>query len=529
MTFLTNPPCDEGVILGPPCRGKSYSQAPWVLTATVLGSSMAFIDGTVVNIALPTLQAELGATVAGVQWVVEAYALFLASLLLVGGALGDRFGRKRMFLVGVGLFALASVACGLSQSVAQLIAARAAQGAAGALLIPGSLAVLSSSFPKVQRGRAIGVWSGFSAMSAGLGLVLGGWILDVASWRWLFFLNVPLAAITLWIAVRVVPESRAEAQEGPLDVMGAMFVTLGLAGITFGLVEAPARGWGAPAVYVSLVAGVLFLGAFLVQEARHSSPMLPLKLFRTRTFAGANLLTLLLYSALAGSMFFLPLNLIQVQGYDATEAGAANLPFILLLFFLSRWSGGLVDRFGPRLPLVVGPLVTAAGLLLFARPGVGGNYWSTFFPAILVMGFGMAVSVAPLTTTVMGAVQEQHAGLASGVNNAMSRVASVLSVAAFGPLILSGFIGSLDLRLRGMNLTADARAAVLEQSLRLGAAEVPEIVPLALHSELRAAFGEAFVTGYRNVIYTTAVLAVFAALAAAGMIRDEPKDRSDVG
>lgn len=521
MACLGTRPCDEGVILGPPCRGKRYPHSAWILAATILGSSMAFIDGTVVNIALPTLQSELGATVAGAQWVVEAYALFLAALLLVGGALGDRYGRKRLFMLGVGLFALASVACGVAQTVSQLVAGRAVQGVAGALLVPGSLAIISSSFPKAERGKAIGLWSGFSAISAGLGLVLGGWLLDVASWRWVFYMNVPMAAATLLIAARTVPESRAEGEQGPLDLLGAFLVTASLAGLTFGLVEAPVRGWSSPAVLGSLAGGVLLAAAFFFQERRDSNPMLPLSLFRIRSFAGANLLTLFLYAALAGSMFFFPLNLIQVQGYDATEAGAANLPFILLMFLLSRWSGGLVDRFGPRLPLIAGPLVTAAGLLLFARPGVGGSYWTTFFPAVVVMGLGMAVSVAPLTTTVMAAVEEHRVGLASGVNNAMSRVAAVLAIACFGPVVLHTFTGSLEARLDGMGLAEEQRAAVLDQRAKLGAVEIPSGLPREVEAELAVALDESFVEGYRTVLFATAALAVLAALAAAAFIRPE--------
>ena len=522
MACLGIRPCDEGVILGPPCRGKRYAHPGWILAATILGSSMAFIDGTVVNIALPTLQEELGATVADAQWVVEAYALFLAALLLLGGALGDRYGRKRVFMFGVGLFAAASVACGVARDADQLILGRAVQGVAGALLVPGSLAIISSSFPKVERGRAIGLWSGFSAISAGLGLVFGGWLLDAASWRWLFYMNVPMAAATLLIASRTVPESRAEEEQGPLDVLGATLVTVGLAGLTFGLVEASVRGWGSPIVLGPLAGGVFFLLAFLAQEIRSSNPMLPLTLFRIRSFAGANLLTLLLYAALAGSMFFFPLNLIQVQGYDATEAGAANLPFILLTFFLSRWSGGLVDRFGPRLPLVAGPLVTAAGLLLFARPGIGGSYWTTFFPAVVVMGLGMAVSVAPLTTTVMGAVEDRHAGLASGVNNATSRVAAVVAIATSGPVVLHAFTASLETRIAGLDLTVEQRASILAQSVKLGAAETPGDLLPGVRMHVAAALDEAFVDGYRTVIYVTATLAVLAALSAAALIRREP-------
>jgi EmrB/QacA subfamily drug resistance transporter len=524
--LLDKRPCDDGVILGTPCAadaatGASTTASPtapplrpsWILAATILGSSMAFIDGTVVNLALPVLQTSFGASVAGVQWVVEAYALLLAALLLVGGALGDRYGRRRIFMLGVGLFALASVACGLARSLEELIAARAVQGVAGALLVPGSLAVIGASFPKQERGRAIGMWSGFSAISSGLGLLLGGWLLDVASWRVIFWINVPMAAVTLFLAARAVPESRAEEAHAPLDVLGAALVTLGLAGLTFGFVEAPERGWRAPAVAGSLAGGALLLAAFLLVEARRPHPMLPLSLFRVREFTAANLLTFFLYAALAGAMFFFPLNLIQVQGYTATEAGAANLPFILLLFLLSRWSGGLVDRFGPKLPLVVGPLIAAAGLLLFARPGLGTSYWTGFFPAVVLLGLGLAVSVAPLTTTVMGAVEERHVGLASGINNATSRVAGVLAIAVLGPVVLFFFRTSLGARLDALDVPAEVRAAVLAQGADLGAARLPEGVPAAQRPQLEAALDLAFLDGYRAVIYATAGLAVLAALA----------------
>lgn len=519
MVGSATTPCDDGVVLGAPRPGEPPPRARWILAATVLGSSMAFIDGTVVNIALPTLQADLGASIADVQWVVEAYALLLASLLLVGGALGDRYGRKRLFTLGVGLFAASSVACGLSETVAGLVAARAVQGVAGALLVPGSLALISASFPEGQRGRAIGVWSGFSAINAGVGLVLGGWLLDAASWRWIFFVNVPVAAAALALAAWAVPESRGTEERGPLDLVGATLVTAGLAGLTFGLVEAPSRGFGAPAVLGALVGGAGLLAAFLVHEWRSAHPMLPPALFGVRAFAGANLLTFFLYAGLAGAMFVFPLNLIQVQGYTATEAGAANLPFIALMFLLSRWSGGLVDRVGARLPLVVGPLVTAAGFLLFTRPGVGGSYWSTFFPAVVVMGLGMAIAVAPLTTTVMAAVHESHAGLASGVNNATSRVAAVLAVAALGPLVLGTFTSSLETRLDTLQLSATQREDVLAQSFQLGAATVPASLPSASVEPVARALEQAFVDGYRAVLLVTAGLAVLASATAWALIR----------
>ena len=491
-----------------------------MLAATILGSSMAFIDGTAVNVALPALQADLGAAVSEVQWVVEAYALFLSALLLVGGSLGDRFGRRRIYLLGVAGFALASVACGFAATIDQLIAARAAQGIAAALLVPGSLALLSASFEENRRGRAIGTWSGFSAITAAVGPLLGGWLIDHVSWRWVFFLNIPLAAAVILISLRYVPESRDGEATGGTDWAGAALATLGLGGVTFGLIESSRLGWSDPRIWGALVAGVIAVAGFLTVEARAASPMMPLSLFRSRTFTGANLLTLWLYAALGGALFFLPFNLIQVHDYSATEAGAALLPFVLFMFFLSRWSGGLVDRYGARLPLVIGPGVAAVGFALFAVLAYRDDYWTGFLPAILVLGFGMAISVAPLTATVMGAVEERHAGIASGINNAVSRSAGLLAVAAMGLMMLGLFGRGLDRDLAGAGLPLEARRAVDGQREKLAALEIPAGLSEPARTRIEAAVDEAFLDGYRGVMLTAAWLALLASLSAAWLIRD---------
>ena len=509
-------PCDSVAVsaVAPCLPHVERSRGRWILAACILGSSLAFIDGTVVNVALPNLQAALQASISGLQWVVESYALFLAALLLVGGSLGDLYGRRRVFAAGVLIFSVASAFCGFAGNMQQLILARAAQGVGAALLVPGSLAIISASFPEEERGKAIGTWSGFSGITAAIGPVLGGWLVQHLSWRWVFFINLPIAAAVLVISFLHVPESRADSAPKKLDVAGALLVTAGLGGLIFGLIEAPNYGWKHPLVWGMLAGSIVLVAAFLWLEAGRAHALLPLDLFRSHSFSGANLLTLFLYAALGAMLFFLPFNLIQVQGYTPTQAGAAILPFILILFLLSRWSGGLVARYGPRLPLTIGAAVAALGFLMFSRPGVGGSYWSTFFPAVAVLGLGMAGVVAPLTTTVMNAVPEAQAGVASGVNNAVSRVASLLAIAVFGIVALQAFASGLERTLAGAGLPDSARARIEQQESRLAQIEIPSELAPEQKQTAENAIATSFVSAFRWVMLLSAILAAMSALVA---------------
>lgn len=478
-----------------------------VLAATILGSSMEFIDGTVVNVALPQLQTSLNATGAEVQWIVEAYTLFLAALLLVGGSLGDRFGLRRVFLAGVLSFAGASLLCGLAPGIYMLLLARCLQGVSGALLVPNSLALLSASFPPERRARAIGTWSGAAATMTAVGPLLGGWLVERGSWRLVFFLNVPIAAVAAVLLLRTGNVAKV-AEAKPVDLAGALLGTLGLGGVTYALLQA-ATG-GVP-VLLAGVAGVLLLTAFVGVERRAAAPMLPLPMFRNRTFRGANLLTLLLYGALTAALFYLPLNLMQVQGYTPLEAGAALMPFVGMMLVLSRWAGGLLDRYGARLPLVAGPAITAAGLALLALPGLGGRYWSTYFGPMLLLGLGMSISVAPLTTVVMGSVAEEQAGTASGINNAVSQTAGLLALALSAPLVFVVFGHALGARLNAAGLPPAEIAGVLAQKARLAAISTADAVAQ------RAVHG-AFLSAFQVVALVAAGLAGAAAAVAGCML-----------
>jgi EmrB/QacA subfamily drug resistance transporter len=503
--------CDESVIRGAPSGGSPCPEhaKPWVLAATIVGSAMAFIDTSVVNVALPAIQADLAAPVSEAQWVVNAYMLMLGALLLVGGAAGDRFGRRRMFVIGTVVFAAASVACAWAPTAAALIAARAIQGVGGALLVPGSLAIISATFPESERGRAIGTWAGASALTTALGPVIGGWLVDSWSWRIIFLINVPIAVVAVALALWRMPESREDSRDVSVDWLGGALAVVGLGTLAYGLTLGSDSGW----IRVTMLGmAVVTLSLFVWREARARHPMMPLELFRSKTFSGANTITLLLYFALGGAMFFVPFNLIRIQGYSAALAGASFLPFSLIMGVLSRWSGGLIERYGARMLLTIGPAIVAVGFALLAVPTIGGSYWTTFFPPMVVLGFGMAVSVAPLTTSVMRAVDDHHAGVASGINNATARIAGMLAVAVLGMVAVAVFGKALDERIEKMPLSNESRELMRAEIPKLAEARVPPSIDGTQRSELQQAIKESFVDSFRVMSLVAAALAFASAV-----------------
>jgi EmrB/QacA subfamily drug resistance transporter len=392
--------------------------------------------------------------------------------------------------------------------------ARAVQGVGGAMLVPGSLAIISASFDGDERGKAIGTWSGLSGVTTALGPVLGGFLVENVSWRAAFLINVPLAIIVLLIVARYVPESR-DPEARKLDIAGAVLATLGLGGVVFGLISSAEAGFTDLGVILSLLLGTGALLAFVVRERRTEEPMMPLSLFRSRNFSGANILTLLLYAGLGGALYFLPFLLIQVHGYSATAAGSSFLPFTIITFLMSRWAGGLVTRIGARLPLMIGPVIAAAGFVLFAIPGTGGSYWTTFFPAIVVLGFGMALVIAPLTTTAMNSVSGRHSGLASGVNNAVSRTAGLLAIPVLGIFVFLAFSGGLDARVQSLDLSPQAKKQLEAEKVNLGGAQAPPGVSKQTGAKIEHAIVESFLAGFRLAMFIAAGLAVASAVAAA--------------
>lgn len=485
---------------------------------------MAFIDSTALNVALPALQNSLGLTAAQLLWVVNAYTLFLAALTLLGGSLGDLFGKRKVFLIGIVSFTVFSAACGLAQDGFMLIVFRALQGVGAALMVPGSLSIISAVYSQETRGKAIGTWSMFSALTTILGPMLGGLLADAGLWRVIFWINIPLGVVSFILLSRVPEPVKSTGHR--LDLWGASFATLSFAGLTLGFIEAGERGFDVWWIQASLAAGVVFMIAFLWREARAHHPMMPLALFRSSTFSGANAMTVFVYGALSGVLFFVPLNLIQVQGYDAAMAGMAILPFGATIALLARLSGKWTDKVGPRLPLIIGPMVTGMGFLGFGSIGLTNgfdDFWSTFFPVFLVSGIGMGITVVPLTTAVMNCVSDENTGIASGVNNTLSRLAGVLAIAILGAFAIIQFQDLLIVKAGALDL-GPAQMEYLEME----AEKLADTKPHASWSESQksaasTAVRESFLEVFRLIALISSVLCFLGAITSAVMIRARPK------
>jgi EmrB/QacA subfamily drug resistance transporter len=489
----------------------SASSGNWLLTATILGSSLAFIDGSVVSIALPRIQTSFHATAFEAQWVIQGYTLVVGALMLLSGALGDRYGRKRLFVGGVVLFAFGSVLCGIADSMPMLIASRVLQGIGGVLLTPSSLALIGANFEGAARGKAIGTWSGLASVTSAIGPVAGGAIVDHFGWRWVFFINIPLAIAVIAIALRYVPESRDEGERGPLDVLGSLLVTAALGAVVYGFAESGRAGWNLTSISL-LAGGAAAMVAFVALERSAPNPILPLALFARRVFSGINIMTFFLYGALGGLFYFLPFVMIQVDDYSATLAGFAMLPAIALIVLLSRYSGALVYRLGSRTILVTGPLLAASGFTALAvLPDL--HYWTGIFPGVLLIGLGMGFTVAPLTTTMIDSVPEHNVGVASGINNAVARVAALLAIAILGATLSAVFAGRLDTRMTQHRLSPGQRAQVVGQRQDLAGTRLRDPNEVA-------AIRAAYVDGFRIVALACALLALLSAVTAASTMPD---------
>ncbi|MBS1501995.1 MAG: MFS transporter [Bacteroidetes bacterium] len=504
------------VALGSP-KGK------WVLVSAILASSMAFIDATALNVVLPSLQKSLNATAADLFWLLNAYLLILAALILVGGSLGDRIGRKKVFMTGIFIFIIGSSACGFAPTILVLIISRIVQGFGGALMIPGSLSLISSSINENERGKAIGTWSMFTTMVTVGGPVIGGALADAGLWRYIFFINVPIGIIAVIILGFKVAESRDTDSARTIDLPGSVAIALGLALLTFGFLQIPAAGFSSPQVYLTIAGGMLALAAFLYIEKKSKHPMMPLSLFGNRIFSGINLLTFFLYAGLGSGMLFVSLDMIQEQGYTQLQAGITFLPFTILMILISRFAGSLADKFGSRLLLIVGPATAGIGLLMLSFVGnTGGSesYFGTFFPGIVVLGLGMSFTVAPLTATVMGSVSDHLSGTASGVNNALTRISNVFANAIFGALAVLFFAGALQKQLAGQPLmSAKAKQYILAQATNLGDAKPPPDMT-GNKEGIANMYRDGFIEAYSKIMKLSGGLALFGALMTVVFIRN---------
>ncbi|MEK6277404.1 MAG: MFS transporter [Actinomycetota bacterium] len=497
------------------------------LVATILGSTIVFLDSTVVNVALPEMEHALDTGLAGQQWIVEAYMLALVSLLLVGGAMGDQFGRRRMFVIGLAGFGVTSALCAVSTSTGMLIAARALQGLAGALLVPGSLAIIAATFEGEARGKAVGTWTAWSGIATVVGPAGGGALVDGLSWNWIFWVNLPLIAFTLWLTRSAVPESRDPEADLHIDYAGIGLSALGLGGPVFALIEQPTYGWGDPLVFIPLLAGVASFAAFVAHEVRTEHPMLDMSLFRVRNFAIANLTTLTAYAGLIGAFFFITLFLQQSLGYTALEAGFATTPVSLLLFVLSPRFGRITSGTGPRLPMTFGPIVGGIGLLMLTRLNVDSDYLTGVLPAILVFGLGLSATVAPLTATVLDSVEERHVGVASGINNAVARVAGLLAIAVLGAVIAGQFGSTLDNRLAGVRLSPAGQQAIEEVRSEALAGSQGVNIPQAEEDVIAPAIDDASESGFHLALLIAGVLMIVGGVVSGVGIRnpERPPER----
>jgi EmrB/QacA subfamily drug resistance transporter len=477
-----------------------------ILVAAILGTTVVTVDSTVVNVALPAIEEDLGGGLAGQQWTANAYLVTLSSLLLIGGSLGDIFGERRVFALGVAGFGFTSLACAVAPTIEILVVARALQGVAGAVLTPAALAVIVANFAPDERGKAVGAWTAWGGMGTVLGPLIGGQLVDSVSWRWIFAINVPIVIGTLLLILRVVPQARERDPDARVDVVGALLCAFGLAGITYGLIEQPLRGWGHPLVAVPLIGGVLLFAGFLLWEARTRTPMLPLSLFKRHNFAFGNIETFAMYGGLGLLFFFLVLFLQQVAGWSATAAGTASIPVTVLMFLLSMRFGALADRYGPRFFMGVGPLVAAAGLALFMRLDADVNYLTDLLPALLVFGVGLSMTVAPLTSTVLADADESNAGIASGVNNAIARVASLIAIAAVGAVVASSFESRLEEEVGGAADRPEVAAAVERASDQPLAAVRVRGVPEDVAASVQEAAEDASVAAFRVGVGIATVL-----------------------
>jgi EmrB/QacA subfamily drug resistance transporter len=501
----------------------SSTTGKWIIVSSIMASAMAFIDSTALNVILPSLQKSLNASGTDLFWILNAYLLILAALILIGGSLGDKLGRKKVFMIGIFIFIAGSAACGFAPGVTLLIAFRMLQGIGGALMIPGSLSLISSSINETERGKAIGTWSAFTTVVTMGGPILGGAFGDAGLWRYIFFINIPIGLAALFILWRKVPESRDEDSNQNLDFAGAITIALGLASLTFGFLRIPDVGLYNWQVYCALAAGILLLITFVIIEKKSKHPMMPLQLFTNLTFSGANLLTFFLYAGLGAGMLFQGLNMVQAQGYSQLQSGLTFLPFTVLMISLARFAGSLADKYGPRLLLIGGPAVAGTGLLIlsFVKQTSGPSaYWTTFFPGIVVFGLGMSFTVAPLTIAVMSSVSDNFSGTASGVNNALTRIANVFANAVIGALAVLFFSGALQNKIKNTHLNSNEKQLVLIQAVNLGDAKVPIDINSKDIGIIETAYHEGFISAYGKIMKISAGLGFLGAFMALLFIRD---------